>query len=572
MSGTFSAGGLITGLDTNTLIAQLIELERQPIVRLQQRIAALETQRDAIGDVRTQLQTLRNRAEDFRLITVFGQFRAVSSQESVLTAALTGANPASGIYTVEVLQLASATIARSSGALGAAINPDVPLSGSGIQTAITAGSFTINGTSFTVDPDTQCLNDILALINGSGAGVLATYDAVEDKVTLENDTAGDTSIINLGATGDTSNFLTAIQLDGAYQSTGSNGATVVTSARNLGAVTTSATLGTVAFRNGAVTAGSFRINGVQINVDPAADTLDSVIAAINASGAHVTASYDRATDTLRVVSDALGSRTIAFESGTSNFLDVANLTTAVQTAGSDAQFTVDGGAVQTRNTNAVADVIAGVTLNLRSAGTSTIAVETDTDAIVEGVRGFITALNEALTEIRGQTARDATLQGDSSISMISSQLQYLMFSNVEGVEGTFDNLLEIGISTGSAFDSETGARFELDEEAFLDALRENPENIERLFSNSGRTGIADVLSNYLEDAASATGFLNQRIRSGGSVDSQIQAYNDRIERLEYIIARHEERYRAQFARLEQMAAQYQSQGSSLLGLGGGLSF
>ena len=74
MSGTFSAGGLITGLDTNTLIAQLIELERQPIVRLQQRIASLETQRDAIGDVRTQLQTLRNRAEDFRLITVFGQF------------------------------------------------------------------------------------------------------------------------------------------------------------------------------------------------------------------------------------------------------------------------------------------------------------------------------------------------------------------------------------------------------------------------------------------------------------------------------------------------------------------
>ncbi len=566
MAGAFSAGGLITGLDTNQLISQLIQLERQPVVRMQARIARLEEQRTAIGRVRTQLQTLRNRAQDFRLGMVFGQFRAISSAEPVLTASLSGATPASGTYTIEVLQLASATSARSSSALGGAIDPDTPLSGSGITTSITAGEFTINGTTFTIEPDTQSLNQILAEINSSGAGVTATYDPVEDKVTLENDTPGDTSIINLGASSDTSNFLTAAGLAGALQSTGSNGSTVVTSSRNLGAVAPGETLSASTFRNGAVTAGSFRINGVQINVDPAADTLDSVIAAINASDANVTASYDTTTDTIRVVSDALGSRTIAFESGTSNFLDVVNLTTATQTAGNDAQFTVDGGPVQTRNSNAVADVITGVTVNLRSEGTSTITVETDRDAIVEGVRGFITAFNEALTVIHGQTARDATLENDSSITMLSSQLQYLIFSNVEGLGGLFSNAVQIGINTGSTFDSQAVAQFELDEEAFLDALTKSPENVEQLLANSEGTGIADIIAGYLEQATSTTGFLSQRTRAGGTIDSQILAYNSRIERLEYNITQHEQRYRAQFARLEQMASMYQSQGSSLVSL------
>ncbi|MGI6458698.1 MAG: flagellar filament capping protein FliD [Candidatus Hydrogenedentales bacterium] len=572
MSGMFSAGGLITGLDTNTLISQLIELERRPIARLQQRIAALETQRGAIGGVRTQLQTLRNRAEDFRLNSVFGQFRAASSENGILGTSLAGANAAPGVYQVEVLQLASATIARSSSALGAAISPDAPLSDSGIRTHVTAGSFTINGAAFTIDPETQSLNDILAEINSSGIGVQAHYDAAEDKVTLENSSAGDTSILNFGASTDTSNFLEALHLTGAFQATGANGATVVTSSRNLGAADRSEALSAGAFQNGAVTAGSFRINGIQINVDPLSDSLDSIITAINASDARVTASYDDVTDTLRIVSDMLGSRTIAFESGTSNFLDVMNLTTAAQTAGTDAQFTIDGGALQTRNTNAVNDAIPGVTLNLRGVGASSVTVETDTEAIVEGVRGLLTALNDALDEIRRQTGRGATLQGDSSISMISSQIQYLMFNQVEGAGDVFKTLLEIGISTGNTFDAEAGARFELDEETFLAKLRENPENLERLFSNSEQTGIANALSSYLEGATATTGFLNQRIRGGGSVDSQIQAYNDRIERLEYTIARHEERYRAQFARLEQMASLYQTQGFSLMGLGGDFSF
>ena len=570
MSGAFSAGGLISGLNTNEIIQQLMQLERQPIIRMERRIARLEEQRTAVGAVRTQLQTLHNRARDFGLETVFGQFRTTSSTESVVTASLSGANPSAGTYAVEVFQLASATIARGSGALGAAIDPTAPLTSSGITTAITGGDFTVNGVTFSVDPDTQSLNDILSEINSSGAGVTATYDPVTDKVAFENETPGDTSIINFGATGDTSNFLTAVGVRNAQQLTGENGSTVVTSSRNLGAINPAETLGLTNFRNGAVTAGSFRINGVQINVDPTANSLQDVLGAVNASDANVTASYDSITDTIRVVSNVLGSRTISLASGTSNFLEVVNLTTAEQTAGNDAEFSVDGGPVQTRNTNEIADVIAGVTLNLRSLGTSTVSVESDNEAVLEGIRGFITALNDALAEIRSQTARDGRLENDMSLTMISSQLQYLMFSNVEDLGGIFNNLAQIGISTGSTFDASAGTRFELNEEAFLDALRDNPQNVTQLFTNAGKTGIADLLEEYLRDATASTGFLNQRIRTSGTIDSQIQAYNDRIERMEHNLIRREQRYRAEFARLEQMMSAYQSQNTALLGLQSGL--
>ncbi|HEX72104.1 MAG TPA: hypothetical protein ENN65_02175, partial [Candidatus Hydrogenedentes bacterium] len=47
MGGTFSVGGLISGLDSNTLINQLMTIERAPIRRLDNRLRLLEDQRNA---------------------------------------------------------------------------------------------------------------------------------------------------------------------------------------------------------------------------------------------------------------------------------------------------------------------------------------------------------------------------------------------------------------------------------------------------------------------------------------------------------------------------------------------
>ena len=567
MGGLVSFGGLISGIDTNSLIAQLIQLERQPIIRLENRVRDLQTQQTAVRELRTQVTTFRDRLQDFRIFNLFDQFAATSSEETILGAEVSGENPVRGAFEIDVQALATATTAQSSAVLGGAINTSAVLNSAGINQEITAGNFTINGVQFTVDPATDSLDDILADINGSAAGVTATYDALTDTVSLENSTVGDTSLINLGATDDDSNLLTVLNVAGATQSTGVNGSTVVTSTRNLGAIDTAQTLSNTTFAAGAVTAGSFSINGISISVDPTTDTILDIIGAINDSDAQVSASYDTASDTIRFVSKTLGSRTINFGGAgdTSNFLTSTNLTAATQTAGADSQFTVNGGAVQTRNSNEVSDAIGGVTLNLLSIGTSTVNVDNDDDAIVEDIQEFVTEFNNTIGRIRDLTAQGGVLENDGSLRQIENFLRSTVFSTVSGF-GEFSSLLNIGITTGEDFDATVAPTLSLDEEAFREALRGDRANVEDLFANTSQSGVADLLFEFVNEAVKATGFLNERSKAGGIITDQIDAFNGQIDRLEDRVAQREARLRREFLRAEQLLGQFQSQSSALGGL------
>lgn len=565
-----SIGGLVSGLDTNNIISQLVALERQPITRLQTRVTQLGREQQAIRDLRTLLTTVRSRAQDFRLSDILQQFQAPSTDDAIVSATVSGDTPAQGAYAINVTQLASATQARSSAPLGAAVNPGVNLNASGLGTAVTAGTFTINGVQLNVNPATDTLNGVLSAINGSGAGVIASYNPATDKITIENATPNDTSIINFGATGDTSNLLAAINVATAVQTTGATGSTEVQSTRNLGAITPGSALNTTNFAGGAVTAGSFSINGVSINVNPAVDSLTDILSRINGSDAQVTANYDATTDTIRVVSRALGSRTINFTSGSSNFLDVTNLTTATQTAGNDAQFTVNGGPVQTRNGNEVTDAVDGVILNLRSLGTATVTVGYDDDAVIEDVQTFLDSFNEALTGIRSLVGAGGVLENDGSIRLIESELRNIILNSVGGLSGQYSNLLQIGISTGASFDSSQVSLFELDADAFRAALAEDREGVSELFSNGSDTGVGNALEDYLESIVSTQGFLNARSRSGGTIDLSIDSVNSRIELLERRVTAYQARLRAQFTRMEQMVASFQQAGNSLSALGANL--
>lgn len=565
MSGAFNVGGLISGLDSNQLISQLMQIERQPVLRLQERIAAFETQRDSIRELRTQLLSLRNSVQDFRITSVFDQYGSTSSDETVLTAEVSGPNPVIGAYTVDVTQLASATSANSSGRLGSAINITAALDSSGIATEIESGTFSINGVSFSVDPAANSLQDMITLINNNTeVGVDVTYDAVSDTVTFENEVARGTSIINFGASDDTSNFLDALNVTGATQTGGT--VTTVTSTRNLGAIDPNAALSSVNFDQGGTIDGSFSINGVSITV-ASTDTLGDVIQRINDSDAEVTASYDSSTDEIHVVSDTLGSREIAFQSVSGDFLDMIKLSAADQTAGNDATFTINGGAVQTRNTNEVADAVGGMTLSLLSVGSSTVTVSTDDDAMVEDVNDFLTVYNESIDQLRGLVTQGGVLASDASLRSIESFLRTTIFNQVPGLTGDYSSLLDIGISTGDSFDSGTIAHLELDEDAFREALRDGRADVANVFNNTDDTGIADQLFGFLDEATKSTGFLNHRAKTNGGIDAQIRSLNDQIDRLEIRIEQKEVRLRRQFTRLEQLSASFQQQSAALAGMG-----
>jgi len=119
---------------------------------------------------------------------------------------------------LQVLKLDTAQISFSGGVytatstanigginLGATLNT---ANNAGFATAVTAGKFTINGVVFTVDPAANNLNNVLLQINTSSAGVLATYDAANDRIVLTAKADGPQGI-SVGKSGDTSNFLQA---------------------------------------------------------------------------------------------------------------------------------------------------------------------------------------------------------------------------------------------------------------------------------------------------------------------------------------------------------------------------
>jgi flagellar hook-associated protein 2 len=82
------------------------------------------------------------------------------------------------------------------------------LASAGLASAVTAvdgggnGSFSINGVSVSYNVNTDTLSSVISRINQAGAGVTAAYDAINDRVALENNSTGDIGIgVSEGAGG-----------------------------------------------------------------------------------------------------------------------------------------------------------------------------------------------------------------------------------------------------------------------------------------------------------------------------------------------------------------------------------
>ena len=108
-------------------------------------------------------------------------------------------------------------------ALGA-INQSTKLNVANFATAISdggsgTGEFKINGVSIAFAASTDTTADVLARINNSTAGVVATYDAVNDRFQLTNKSTGDVGIALEDVTG---NFLAGTSLSPGTLSRGYN--------------------------------------------------------------------------------------------------------------------------------------------------------------------------------------------------------------------------------------------------------------------------------------------------------------------------------------------------------------
>ena len=189
MAGTITSSGLVSGIDTASIVTQLVALESQPITRLQNQQAAFKSQVSLLGNIVSKLAGLQTAAQD---LGSGGVLAAQVDSSNTSFSATPGVGALSGRYAVRVDQLAQASKWRS-----AAFDPTS-------TTGVLAGTLqlTVKGTAYpTTGPitisDGMSLADVAYAIRQSGAPVSATvltgWDAASAKtVSYLSITARDT--------------------------------------------------------------------------------------------------------------------------------------------------------------------------------------------------------------------------------------------------------------------------------------------------------------------------------------------------------------------------------------------
>ncbi len=260
------------------------------------------------------------------------------------------------------------------------------------------GVFYINGTKIEIEDYKQLTpNELMAKVNGSGAGVTMSYDYEKNIFQVKNNTGGAVEL-TMGNDTDTSNFFELFKV-------GLNHGATYVRGQNKGSLDTTTVISklkpTFSYP---VKSGTFTINGVSIYVDTTKDTIQDVIDKVNKSGAGVTMAYDTNTDKFSLTSNSNERIKVGGPNDTSSFLLSTGLVYHQQTEqtigseGTKAEFTLNG-TKYTRDTNEVSDVVPGMTFNISSTGTTVFNVKTDTDKAVKAVAEFASKYNTLINAL-----------------------------------------------------------------------------------------------------------------------------------------------------------------------------
>lgn len=161
--GGMSIDGLVTGLDTTSLIRQLMQAERAPQRQLQTRQSQLRDTVKLFTELNAKFKALGDAAAKLDAATDWQRRSATSSDEAVVTTKVTGA-PAPGTMTFTVTALAATHTV-----IGQATAPDTS------TTPIATGDFTVDGVTITAaEYGGGTMAEVAQAINASAAGVVAT--------------------------------------------------------------------------------------------------------------------------------------------------------------------------------------------------------------------------------------------------------------------------------------------------------------------------------------------------------------------------------------------------------------
>jgi flagellar hook-associated protein 2 len=161
-----NVGGLASGLDTNSIIAQLMAIERQPRDALAAQATLAAAKQSVLSDFQTRLRSVEAAAQDLRSISLWSQTQSASTSDPSRISASIVAGSGAGIggYQVQVSQLANSAQRTYS-----------------FVSPASAGTITIDGHATTVAAG-AAIGDVVSAINGDQNATV--YAAATDSGTL----------------------------------------------------------------------------------------------------------------------------------------------------------------------------------------------------------------------------------------------------------------------------------------------------------------------------------------------------------------------------------------------------
>lgn len=172
-----SISGLVSGLDTATIINQLITLEAAPQTRLKKQLTTETSVKTALQTLNTQVAALATQAKElakpgaWQALTVTSSSTAVAASATATTGSAGSGNVSAGSFSFTVDQVASAH--RLTFVSTAARTDTVVPSGTTVQ-------LTVGGETKTLDTSDGTLAGLANALNGAGTGVQAATVKLDD--------------------------------------------------------------------------------------------------------------------------------------------------------------------------------------------------------------------------------------------------------------------------------------------------------------------------------------------------------------------------------------------------------
>lgn len=541
---TQSISGLVSGLDVNSIVNQLVALERrsQDLVRSRASTASLAL--TSWGNVRSSLGSVRSAALALAKPTDWLPLRASSSSSAVSVSAGTGT--VSGSITFRVDQLASAGSFRS----GNTLTGTTALAAADAAIFVAAGGARIGFSAFASDDDLALGSHTIEVTQASAAAVKAGDAALGASTTITtgvNDTIdvtvnGAVNTLTIAAgTYDRSQLATAVQ--NAADAAGAditvsvdNADTLVLSTNREGSAATIQVTGGTALADlqlsadgaaltgtdgkvkigsgpentissidaGATTAlnadagtitatfsGGLRVGSLTgKNTSVGDGSLASVVNAINSARAGVTAAAVQVADgqyRLQITSNATGAASGPNIDQSELHAGVGGLTTLA--AAADAKVTVGSGAGAyevTSATNTVSNLLPGLSVTLKETTASdvTVTINRDGESLASKVQAMVDSLNALQGVVTNATKYDPTKNIASPLtgsSTIRRLVSSLSRSVTDAVGWTdFGSAGILGLSV------DKNGKFTFDRAKFLAAFADDPDEVARVF-NQGAT-------------------------------------------------------------------------------------